>query len=787
MQFKIKSIRKTLARFAASAMIVVAAASTAFGDGLPGEYYITQRWRDLFAPYSPASNPALLTEENYVAVRGIWSPSLGNAFFLYETGAVVPMGLYQSVGFTVLGVTSNEPIRGARWDEGTNQIVFMSEEYYDNHMLLMASYAINPFNKLSFGANVNYYRTPNFGDAIQGLALDVGATYRLANHPVFGEHIVGFNLQNAISPNIFSRPEGESITWSTQSINAKVNWLGYMFDRQINAGIDFDLKDFTSQAANFAGQVVIDDDGNPTWAPGGSRKIEFDFSGRVGFWLMRMLNVYGHFGTGHWGISGGMNVPSIFGGRDFQAAYQYTNITDDRASFTHTIYFRGQFGPHREEVFARRMARQVQLGPGRLYNQMLSEHYAGNFWNSFFLGGRILTEFPDFFRNDFVMLYMSMNMEGMDMREGAAEGFNQVLDDFPRSPIVPHARLGLLRIAYRDGDFATVTNLYNQINVPTTADSIRQAAAYYQAEVLLTQNRVMEAIQLFDMIPPGHYDYVFAQHSIAVAYAINGNMQRAIEHLDNAVQAPARNADQRSAVERSYLLMAFLYLEGGLPGGQSLSRAVAALRAIPAASPHRAEALLGQAWVALQAANRNDVLSAARALQAATRDPILLSEADLLIGYMEMAERRLPQAITALESAQTRLDAFVAPTDREVKDREGQYRDDRSRYNETATRARELAGISQSSYVISLIDSLAPVQRQGEASVRSFGRFMDEHESALFFGREHSRVADDVMFALAKAREIQGAAAGARSAERLENIDDEMRRLQEQLRMLEER
>ena len=784
------SIKKSLTRFAAGVMITCLAVSAAFGAGLPGEYYITQRWRDLFAPYSPATNPALLTEETHVAIRGVWSPSLGNAFFLYETGAVVPLGLFQSVGFSVLGVTSNEPIQAAIWNPNANGgaggIELTGQQFFDNHMLIMGSYAINPFNKLSFGINVNYYRTPNFGDPIQGLSVDLGTTYRITNHPVLGEHIVGINFQNLISPNI-GRPEGEELSFATQSINAKINWLGFFWDRQLNAGVDFDIKDFTSSAANFATAAVASD-GTPAGIIDGAKVIDFDFSGRVGVWLMRMLNASFHFGTGHWGLSGGMNVPSIFGGRDFQAAYQYTSITDDKASFTHTIYFRGQFGPHREEIFARRMARQVALGPGRLYNQMLAEHYAGNHWNSFFLGGRILTEFPDFFRNDFVALYMNLNMEEMDMREAAVEGFNDVLSDYPRSPVVPFARLGLLRLAYREGDFSTVASLFGQINVDATPDSIIQAAAVYQGEVFLIQNRTRDAISHFSMVPASHPDYIFAQHSLGVANAINGDMDRAIEHLDNAVQTPARTPAHRAAIDRSYLLMAFLYFEGKIQTGQSLTRAMAALRAIPTNSPHRAEALLAQMWVALQAGNRSETLSAARALQAATTDPILLSEADLILAYMDMAEggaARISTVITTLEGAQTRLRGFTPPSEAQLRERQSQYHDDRATYFETAQRAKQLALVSQSSYVIALIDELAPSQRTQETSVRSYGKFVDDRESSMFFGREHTRVLDDVSFALAKAREIQGAAAAARAAERLDNIDEEMRRLQEQLRMLE--
>ena len=53
-----------------------------FADGLPGEYYITQRWRDLLAGHSPATNPAFMTEENYFTTRMALSPTIHNSFII---------------------------------------------------------------------------------------------------------------------------------------------------------------------------------------------------------------------------------------------------------------------------------------------------------------------------------------------------------------------------------------------------------------------------------------------------------------------------------------------------------------------------------------------------------------------------------------------------------------------------------------------------------------------------------------------------------------------------------
>jgi len=415
---------------------------------------------------------------------------------------------------------------------------------------------------------------------------------------------------------------------------------------------------------------------------------------------------------------------------------------------------------------------------------MLAEHFAGNYWNSYFIGGKILTEYPDFFRNDYVAYYMGMNQEAMDMREAANETYNDLQNNFPRSSVVPYAKLGLLRVAYREGDYSTVRDLYDQINFAASPDSVKQAGAYYYGESLLNQNKVIDAIQQFNMVPAGHYDYVFAQHSMGVAYAINGDFNKALEHLDNAVQATVKGNDQKAIVDRSYLLMAFLYYEGKVMEGQSLQRAMAALRAIPAASPYKTEALLGQAWVALKAANWNDCVSAANALNTATKDDVLKSEADLLLAYKSIIDKQYAAAITRLEGAQKRLTSYSPPSQSDLKAAEAKYFDDRGKYSETAQKAHELAMTNQSSFVINEINALADAQKRGEADVRSFGKYKDNYEETQFFGRGRNKVLDDVSYALAKARELMGTTNAAKSLEKIQSVDEEMRRLQEQLKNL---
>ncbi len=755
----------------------------ALADGLPGEYFVTQRWRDLLAPYSPATNPALMTEQNYVTVRGAFSPSLGNSFVLYEGGATVPLGLYQSVGLSILGVTANDPIQPAHWDPETKTIVNNGSPFNDSHFRAMMSYAINPWNKLSLGGNFNIYYDPNFGEKILGFALDLGATYRIMNHPILGEHLVSLSFMNAISPD-FKFEELQQ-----QSINTKLSWMGKMWDRKIDAGIDLDFKDFTAAAENFATTATeTDANGNAvSFVKEAAKAFEFDFNFRIGYWLMRLVNLNAHLGTGYWGLSGGMNVPSVFGGKDFQVAYQYMDMTADDLAFTHTIYFRGEFGPHREQIYAKKMAKQAILGPGNLYNQARQLFADKNYWDAFFLFGKIATEYPDFFKNDWVKYFMGACQEEMDMRELANESFTGMIDEYSKSPAIYHSYLGLMRVNYRDGTHEVVQENYNTIASSAADDSVKQAAAYYMGASRMAQNNYGDAMRYFSMVPATHADYPFAQHSMAVAYAMKDNYDGMLEHLDAAVQFVPTTEDQKEIINRSYVLMGFLYYEGLPSSGQSMVKAVAALQSVPSSSFYYEDALLGRSWIALKSNNWKDVRSAANELKSKTSNVEIKAEADLMLAYADMVlntPEGWKSAANILTEALTSMKTYRVPTVAEVSTKQSEYYDDRNSYFELSQKVNELAIVNQSSYVLEQADSLKLLQIEQEKKIRSFGKFKDAHDRATFFGRNAENVVADLEYALPKAQERLGTGSNTKAIEKVEKADSEIERLQRELEEL---
>lgn len=746
-----------------------------YADGLQGEYYVTQRWRDLFSGRSPAINPAFMTEENYLSARLAVCPMLGGIFLLTEGGAILPIGLSQSAGLTYIGLSTSDPILDQEWDDVNEVIVNNGDLGRDVHAMIIGSYAINPWNRLSVGANLNLIYDKNFGDAKYGGGMDLALSYRFLRHAVLGDHVAGMNFQNIQSV----------IIKDAYVSNLKLSWIGKFWEKRIEGGFDIDIKDFAAQAQDFS-----QDKG---------KSIEFDFNGRVGVWLLRMINLYVQFGgdrnntsdgnnIDYIGFAGGVNVPVINNGRDFQFLTQFISLSEAKDfddGFALTFYLRGDFGKHREEIYARRMARLASIGPGDLYNKARTLFSQGKYWDAFFIFGKIFVEYPDFFKNDWVRLFMGLCQENLDMREFSLENFTATKKLYPRSVIVPFADLGIMRIHYRDGNYSAVRNQFALLNTATVPDSIKFHAYYYMGQTHIKEGEYKKAIQLFELIPDTHPEYVFAQHSLAVASALTDNLGRAIEALDNTVQVQPKTQEESEIINRSFIFLGYIFYEG--LGGQerALSKAVSALRRVPANSYYYEDALLGLAWTALKAHQWTDCINACRTLTNVSKKPSIQAEALLLEAYTNMMDKRYAEAASLLHVAMDKINNADVPTEEEKNARKLEYDNNRGNYFEIAAKANQLALSAQSSLSLTQIDSLVVPQQQTAAKLKSHYKYLDEFARRSFFARNIETVKADVEYALANAERMAGQQKSQqtiiKAQEKIEDYDEQIKKLQEEL------
>ncbi len=746
-----------LKKIALCSLVIGCASLNVIATALPDEFMVTTRWRDLFSRHSPSVNPAFLTEENYFSGR-IGGGLMSEDFKLIEGGVTIPVGLFQSWGFSYFGEIP-PAISGTTWVG--DSIGSLSEALGGSKNIFMFSYANNIWKGLSIGLNLNTSYYSNFGSPIINLSGDLGLSYRLVLDPVLGEHLLGITVQNLSS---FSDVSNKNF-----SNNIKASWASYYFDRQIDFGVDFDIKNLYAAIKENVPSA-----------------IEYKYGLRLGAWILRALNLYGMIGTDYFGFAGGMNFPQINNGRDFSILYQFTKMTNDNDVFSNSIYLRGDFGLHREEAYAKSMVRSLDMAPNDLYMRACKLYFAGKYWDAFFLFSQIVVQFPTFFKNDWVQYYRGACLEKMDMRELSSQNYKEMKNDYARSSAVPHADLGLMRIAYRDDNTAAVTTQFEALNRSDVPDSLKFHAYYIMAQTQMKQKQYAQAIELFNQIPETHPEYPFAQHSLAISYVLTYNMEGALNSLGNCIEAKVQTNEQREIINRSYVFLGFMFYEQ-----LALSKAVTALRMVSKQSYFYEDALLGMCWTALRARQWNDCITNGQLLQKITNKAPLQCEGSLIEAYAHLMLKEYGPALTVLTAASEKAKTLGGPSKDSLENQTVQYRVNRKNYEVLAFDVNKIALELQSSTVLHQSDSLHTLQLDGKTKLDRYYLFNDEFYRKSFFARNVETIKSDVEYTLAIVQKISNLSDKTDLQQKMQDkqkqLDDEISKLKQQMKTMEKK
>lgn len=733
-----------------------------YSDGLPGEYILSDQWRTFSKYYSPNTNPALMMEYLYSSIRGVISLSSDEAAKLWEAGVVVPVGIYHTAGFSVIGENGHEVQNFSL--EDPDYVVSAKNSNY----LFTLSYATNPWRRINVGLNLNLAYQGNFGDSPSlRFGADLGFTCRLFLHPVLGFHVAGLTFQNLIAPKLTNE---DKMPFST-----KAYYHAAMLNDRIEVDIEFDMTDlFTSR------ETFIDE----------KKFLEWDFFLQGGFWILPFVAVKGFTNVGHsnkfdfWGAAVELNVPQVNGGRDLSFLYQYREEIKNELQGTHSLYFRADVGRSREEIRNRRIARVVNLNSSELYNKAMKLYYKGDFWNAYFIYQRILTEFPDFHKNDLVTHFAGSCLEELDMREEAKKMYQSVKQEYALSSIVAHSDLGLMRVHYRQGDYDSVYNQYIELNRQGVSDSIRAHGNYIMGETGIRQGEYEKALQYFDQVPDTHPVYVFAQHSAATALALmdTEDMNGIISRLDNCVSATATGKTQKEIVNRSLVLLGYVYYEEN-----SLSKAVSALRMVPPESYYYEDALLGSGWTAIKARQWRDCINAGAALAGKTQRFVIQAEAALLQAYGYMLEKNFLQAQSILSPIAEKMNSFSGFSEDSLTAEKMRYENNRLSYAFLAERVTNAARRGQAAKQHT-IDSLHNDQLSHKQKIDDYLLFTEEAKRTKFFERPFETIKSDIEYALANIHKIVNASAIQKETEKIiskdKEINEEIEKLKEEMENL---
>jgi tetratricopeptide (TPR) repeat protein len=794
---KISNLLFRLVKKTATILAALGCFSSLFSEGQPGEYMSTARWRDLFSRYSPATNPALLTEINYLDVKACAGLPLQAAYQLGEIGLTIPVGLYESWAISWFPQFSGEvdEIYYAENNSGEqvtgDQIAIKDgippRKVSDQKHLFMGSYANNIWGGLSIGANLALAMSTNYGDPVFSLSGDLGLTYRVITHPLLGEHLVGVSLQNILQPILDNLNLPSNFSVPSYTNNIKFSWLGYFLEKQIDAGLDINMKNIYSSLVHSTFTTKTDSGMGIDY----KNNIEYDYNLRLGTWLFRMLNVYFLMGNirqdnEYYGFAVGVNVPHLNDGRDFQFLYQFIGMPMGDQVSSHSFYFRADVGLHREEAYAKRMARVLDMAPNELYNKALKLFYEEKHWDAFFIFSQIIVQFPGFFKNDWVEYYRGACLEKLDMRDLASQNYREAKQDYPKSSVLPYVDLGLMRIAYRENNSAAVSSQYSLLNSENVIDSLKCHAYYLMAEQNMRDKNFQPAIQLFSKIPETHPEYPFAQHSLAIAQVLTYNMEEALNALGNGIEAKVQTEEQREIVNRSYLFLGYIFYEQ-----LALSKAVTALRMVPKQSYYNEDALLGLCWSALRARQWNDCISNGQTLQKTSAKPSLQCEGSLIEAYAHLMQKNYSQCLTVLTAASAKAQTLKAPAPDTLETEQVKYMVNRKEYEVLAFDVNKNSLELPSSTVLHQTDSLHKNQLGTKDKLDKFEKFSNEFYRMSFFSRNIADIKSDIDYALAIVQKISQQTDKTQTQQKMDakqkELDDEILKLKKQMENLPEK
>jgi len=732
--------------------------------GLPLQFLLSSQWRNLFANHSPLTNPALMTDEQYASLRGVFSFSPEEVAQLWEMGFVKPIGLYQSLGFTWVEEKGG-PVSNGYFDPSSMAFMPTGETTNDN-MCMMLSYANNPWKQLSVGVNLKYLNQTNFGNPGAAFSADAGLCYRLLRSPIFGYHVLGIMWNNFLNLGLDSlmQENGSQI---------QATYHSTYLENQINVDAQFDLTDILAQPEDFAS-------GNPV--------LGWNLLVQSGAWIMHLFDLQGYLGLSpdrvdYWGIGIGFNIPSVNAGRDASVMYQFRNLLTENLMAAHSLYVRIDIGKHREEIYAQKLAREFSLSPNELYNKAMKLYSLGKYWDAYIVFAQLNTEFPDFFKNDLVLYYMGSCLEELDMRNVAIRAYEEIKTTYASSEALPLAELGLMRIFYRQDENDEVDQAYHRIlSLADVPDSVKYHACYLMAETNLKRRLYPEALLIFSQIPEGSHDYAYAQHSMAIAHIIAGSPpDMSMTFLGNSLDIePVTKADQELA-NRSYLFVGYLYYEQ-----EALSKAVSALRKIPQTSVYYPEALLGLGWAAIKARQWVDCVLSGQNLASSDADPMLQAEGLLIAGYGFIQQKQYEKAGEVLGSAQKKLEGYKPLTADSLANREQVNEDNRKLYDSVGVTFSRMAGRSGTVSLAGELENLHTPQLDLKDKIDGHLRFVDRYNHAKIFGKNLATLTGDIEYAkLSVDNKLLGVSKSTktvnRDKEKMQQLDQEILKAKEEL------
>jgi ethanolamine utilization protein EutP (predicted NTPase) len=298
-----------------------------------------------------------------------------------------------------------------------------------------------------------------------------------------------------------------------------------------------------------------------------------------------------------------------------------------------------------------------------------------------------------------------------------------------------------------------------------------------------------KAVELLNAIPPDRPEYLFAQHSAAVALLAMDRPADAVTCLQNCITEETAGAAARAEiVNRSYLLLGYVLYENLLNEDKSLSKAVAMLRQIGKQSIYHDEAQLALGWSAIKAQQFNDCVTSGSALLG-SKNRLLHFEGSLIAAYGYMMQQKYSEAKDILTAAAEKIDELQPVSEDSVAREKQLYLDTRAQYDFLAKKVAECAQKQQTGVALQENASLHGQQRDQKKKIDASIAYFDAYNKNLFLTRNYGTIKQDItyMLAVVSKRGVSNESfqKATKVIEKEKNIDKEIEKLKGEMDKIE--
>jgi TolA-binding protein len=589
-------------------------------------------------------NPAGIAEADQLEITGGFFATISGAA-MQEYGAIVfPLGYNHTFGFTFF----------------ENGATIVADDVYGDYMenAYILGYAYRLFHWLAVGVNLSILQVDQFGYNKQfTVGSDVGISWNPINNSKLGHLQLGVAVQNLMQPvigNTNPYTPKPSYGFITPSFFASVDPKdGYAIPSNVNISLFYRG---LNRALEIKGEASFVDIFHEPTEKGEGMMLATSFSGtyfitpHVGAKLRWTKEGYPVIGAT-------VNVKDVnlfrYLGLDLEMSHDDI-IEKKNRGFLWNVRANARFGDTREESIGEARYRRLKIEPENDYRYAMRLYLNRDFIAASYAFGKVQTKYPTFHLVDQAAFYKGKSFENMRMHLAAQEVYKGAIKKYPNSDQIPRYHFQLMNIDYKEGNYTEAMAKHQFIIQNFPKSDVKPDADYVAGQIKFEQGQYKEAIEMLSSILPGNANYFYARYTMGIAYSRQEQWEEAKGSFNDILELQASNQSEKDLQDAAKIKLGHIYFSEpeGLPQAAKFYGQVTNTD-----SPFYEEAALALAWSFLKIHKTKEAKQFTEWIIKNRPDSYLLSEAYLVVGYIDFldnnlrsAERNLAKAIQLTEN-----------------------------------------------------------------------------------------------------------------------------------------